>query len=504
MAKSRDKIAAYIRVSKEREGMIAPELYQEQIKRWADYHGHSEDSITWFQDIDFTGRTDERPSFQQMLRRRDEFSMVVVPRLDRFGRSLKEALENLALLVESDVAFVALDVPGLDTSTSAGKLIQQIFLALAEFESNRISDSWKAVARRRRGQGHFKSGRPPWGYVWDSSIGDIAPDPERAEIVKEAYVRYAVGESQNVIANSLQLDPTQATRILTYPVYAGLHEVDGELVPGLWEPIVSLEIWEKAQARRKARNGRYKGRPPGTGKRLLTGLLFCGRCSSPMHAATRGGYACANGKQCGNQHLSSRVEQYVIDQFASVGMEHMKRLAAKRAVTRKKSPTTVIEKRVASVERKIANLVKRAAEAPGPAFEAAFAQQAKALEDERESLLVDLAKAKVDDMDERQSLTLEVTTFHTPGGGYRAAIADPGSPLVKPEGDEQLVETKLEEFPVASAVGAWWTASNDQKRMLLSMAIDRIVTTEEPADLPPVKGRGRPKRWVKILWKDES
>ena len=75
-----------------------------------------------------------------MLARRGEFDIVVVARLDRFGRSLQAALESFKLLADSGTDFAALDIAGLDTTSLSGQLVLHIFLALAEFESNRIGD----------------------------------------------------------------------------------------------------------------------------------------------------------------------------------------------------------------------------------------------------------------------------------------------------------------------------------------------------------------------------
>jgi DNA invertase Pin-like site-specific DNA recombinase len=56
----------------------------------------------------------------------------VVWRLDRLGRSLRHLVDTVNTLAERGVAFASLH-EGIDTTTSTGRLVFQIFAALAEF-----------------------------------------------------------------------------------------------------------------------------------------------------------------------------------------------------------------------------------------------------------------------------------------------------------------------------------------------------------------------------------
>jgi DNA invertase Pin-like site-specific DNA recombinase len=111
MKSNHSAIAAYYRISRARDDMHAPEIYEEEIRRYCQYRRL--DLAEIFSDIDYSGwrgsRT--RPSLNRLLERRKEFSLVVVPKLSRLGRSLSHLCE---LFDQFDS-----DGVGLSFSTSA-------------------------------------------------------------------------------------------------------------------------------------------------------------------------------------------------------------------------------------------------------------------------------------------------------------------------------------------------------------------------------------------------
>jgi len=101
-----------------------------------------------------SGAGAERPGLQDALDYlRDNEDTLVVWRLDRLGRSLKNLIELMNLLEEHGIGFQSLQ-ESIDTTTSGGKLIFHIFGALAEFERNLIRERTNAglAAARARGK----------------------------------------------------------------------------------------------------------------------------------------------------------------------------------------------------------------------------------------------------------------------------------------------------------------------------------------------------------------
>ena len=83
---------------------------------------------------------------------------LVVWRLDRLGRSLKDLIEKLTVLHNRKIGFKSL-TENIDTTTPGGKLIFHMFGALAEFERDLIKERTHAglLAARARGR---SGGRP--------------------------------------------------------------------------------------------------------------------------------------------------------------------------------------------------------------------------------------------------------------------------------------------------------------------------------------------------------
>ncbi len=100
-----------------------------------------------------SGAQAARPGLQQAMDQLREGDVLVVWRLDRLGRSLRNLLELVAKLEDKKVGFRSIQ-ESMDTSSSGGKLIFHVFGALAEFERNLIRDRTNAglAAARARGR----------------------------------------------------------------------------------------------------------------------------------------------------------------------------------------------------------------------------------------------------------------------------------------------------------------------------------------------------------------
>jgi len=107
-----------------------------------------------------SGIKESRPALNRLMTdaRRRKFDMIVVWKVDRFGRSLKHLVNALAELESLGVAFVSLR-DNLDLSTPAGRLMFQIIAAMAEFERALIQERVRAGLRNARKNGK-KLGRP--------------------------------------------------------------------------------------------------------------------------------------------------------------------------------------------------------------------------------------------------------------------------------------------------------------------------------------------------------
>lgn len=105
----------------------------------------------------------ERPQLLKMLEMLREGDTVVVYKLDRLGRSLRELVNLIAQLEERKIEFISLK-DAIDTSTAQGRFFLNIFASLAEFERDIIRERTRAglsAARARGRMGGKKKGLSP-------------------------------------------------------------------------------------------------------------------------------------------------------------------------------------------------------------------------------------------------------------------------------------------------------------------------------------------------------
>jgi DNA invertase Pin-like site-specific DNA recombinase len=116
------------------------------------------------------GRWD-RPELQQLMDHLRKSDVLVVWKLDRLSRSLRDVLTIMEQLGEAQAGFRSL-TEAIDTTTPAGRMMMQMVGAFAEFERAMLRERTKAGIDAARQEGRV-GGRPP-----------KLTSPQQAEIVK--------------------------------------------------------------------------------------------------------------------------------------------------------------------------------------------------------------------------------------------------------------------------------------------------------------------------------
>ena len=139
-----------------------------------------------------------RPQREELLKRarRREVDVIIVWRLDRWGRSLPDLVTTLKELSDLGVGFVSL-AEAIDLTTAAGRALAGMLAVFAEFERDILRERVKAgiAQARERGRRH---GRPP------TAAGQAAA-------VRELYKQ---GLNKSEIARRLKIGRTSVIRIL--------------------------------------------------------------------------------------------------------------------------------------------------------------------------------------------------------------------------------------------------------------------------------------------------
>ena len=310
------------------------------------------------------------------------------------------------------MVFLDLD---MDTNTAFGRMMRTFLSAMAEFESDRISDYWRETY-----QYNVRAGRPhpraPIGYRYDEAAKTYRIVGPKARIVRDIFDRYVVdGEATHAIAREYSdyLSKQGVLGVLDNIAYTGFRRMDGELFEGNWKSIIDMPTFEAAQARRSVSKSRSSNRE-GTGKAMLTGLLRCGTCDRSM-ARQGAAYTCPHRKPMGDcpggtdpvEKVERQVSAAFLERVAEAHREHATRkgrsAVRSRLRGRQLDEGEDLDCDLRELDAKIARVAEAVVlTAPGEGFTDAFRKQAEKLEQQRADLVDEVARRRLANLDGRR------------------------------------------------------------------------------------------------------
>lgn len=136
-----------------------------------------------------SGARADRKALKEALEYAREGDTIVVWKLDRLARSLKQLINTIEALDERKIGFRSL-TEAIDTTTSGGRLVFHLFGALAEFERSIIRERTLAGVQAAAARGR-KGGRPPALTEDDYSVAETLlrnPDITIKEVAKRLSI----------------------------------------------------------------------------------------------------------------------------------------------------------------------------------------------------------------------------------------------------------------------------------------------------------------------------
>lgn len=204
------KTVAYIRVSSDKqvEHGISLEAQESKIRAMAVVLGVEISEV--IVDAGESAKSLQRPGMLRLLQMvdRGEVERVIVAKLDRATRSVRDLGELLERFARHDVALVSV-CESLDTKTAAGKLVLNLLTSVSEWERQTIAERTRDALRHKKATGKVYS-RPVFGF--DVSDGRMVPNATEQGVIDRMRALRADGNSYASIAEVLNSEGVACKR----------------------------------------------------------------------------------------------------------------------------------------------------------------------------------------------------------------------------------------------------------------------------------------------------
>jgi DNA invertase Pin-like site-specific DNA recombinase len=169
-------VGVYIRVSSRSQ---KSDSQHAEIRRWLEAHGYKPEAVQWFEDVE-TGATLNRSGFNALSEAifAGTVKTVVVWKLDRMARSMKEGINILSRWCEIGVRVVSV-TQQIDLSGTVGHLMAGVLFGIAEIEREHIRERQAVGIAAAKDKGVY-TGRKK---------GTTKATPARAKELKEQGLR---------------------------------------------------------------------------------------------------------------------------------------------------------------------------------------------------------------------------------------------------------------------------------------------------------------------------
>lgn len=314
------RVAAYARVSSNSEDQKHSFAAQN-----AYYSKLITDNPNWeladiYADQGITGTSmEKRDDFLRMMEdcRRGRIDRILVKSSSRFARNTKESLEAVRELKALGVS-VYFEAQNIDTAQVSGEILTAMFAAMAQRESEAISQRLRWSYQIRMRQGRFSTCKAPYGYRLVKGHLEIRED--EAPVIRHIFDSYLAGTSMENIAKEItdrgcptrdktpywQL--TSIQYILQNEKYAGDSlsqkkyttlslprqqkinhgELEQYLVEDFHPAIISRETFQKAQVLLAQRSAAVRPQPEIP--HPFAQKIVCGHCGALCRRKNCGGF----------------------------------------------------------------------------------------------------------------------------------------------------------------------------------------------------------------------
>lgn len=407
------------------------ESIENQIEMCKDYYCKmygTEDEFVIYEDEGFSGGNINRPKFQELLKDivSNKFNSLICYRLDRISRNVADFSKTLELLQDHNVSFISIREQ-FDTSTPIGRAMVYVSSVFAQLERETIAERIRDNMLELSKTGRWLGGQTPLGFASERiiyideefkerSLSKLIPIDSELKIVNFIFSKYLSKGSIHMVLKELLSTSTKGKNggefasmsvddILRNPVYVQSDEIIKEFYVtkgitfcgqpngngimlynkrssknkyrdisewigsvGKHEGIISSSDWIKVQENLDKNSKKTNPRQGTSKKALLTGVLKCAKCGSPMRVSygrvkpdgTKNHYYICNmkahscGSRCNNPNANGTImDNDVIVALMTYNEETLLKKFKEQAASYK---DISIENSLENIENTISNL----------------------------------------------------------------------------------------------------------------------------------------------------
>jgi len=171
------ELIAYLRVSTREQGAsgLGLDAQRDKVSQLAEARGAT--VVAEFVEIE-SGRKNHRPVLAQALAEaRKRKAAIAVAKLDRLARDAEFVL-RLSREAEANglAGFLFADLPDIDATTSAGRMVLTVMASVAEFEARRISERTKEALAAAKAQGKRLGSHNPNNAAANAARAQLASE----------------------------------------------------------------------------------------------------------------------------------------------------------------------------------------------------------------------------------------------------------------------------------------------------------------------------------------
>jgi site-specific DNA recombinase len=278
-------VGIYIRVSTQEqatEGYSIPAQKERLItyckaQGWDDYKLYIDEGVS--------AKDTDRPQLSLLLEhvKAEQINMILVYRLDRFTRSVRDLYNLLETLEKHKCSFKS-QTEIYDTSSAIGRMFIGLVALLAQWETENLSERIK-MALNKKVSGGERVGNIPYGFDLDENERLIKND--KSLIVLDMIDKIKKGMSTNQLVKHLNETNNDRTwhvngvlRILKNPVLYGATRWVDDIFEDTHEGIITKHEFDKLQKLLDDRSLHHKREVESI--YLFQGIIACFRCEKPL------------------------------------------------------------------------------------------------------------------------------------------------------------------------------------------------------------------------------